>query len=72
MANASFYRLKFGTIDCWLIDEWVATSWLDDNSYLLSAKKIIDNVIIWTDLNHESSRNCLSFPGKKRWNHLDF
>ena len=40
---------------CWLIDEWVATSWLDDNSFFLSAKNVIDNVIIWTDLNHESS-----------------
>jgi hypothetical protein len=41
---------------CWLIDEWVATSWLCDNSYLLVCQKIIDNVIIWTDFNHESSR----------------
>jgi hypothetical protein len=26
MANASFYRLKFGTIDLMIIVEWVTTS----------------------------------------------
>ena len=41
---------------CWLIVEWVATSWLWQSLSSSLPKNIIDNVIIWTDLNHESSR----------------
>jgi len=51
---------------CWLIVEWVATSWLGDNPYLLVCQKIIDNVIIWTDLNHESSRKLSQLSRKKK------
>jgi len=31
----SFIGQNSELLICWLIDEWVATSWLDDNSYLL-------------------------------------
>jgi len=51
---------------CWLIVEWMATSWLGNNLYLLVCQKIIDNVIIWTDLNHESSRKLSQISRKKK------
>ena len=67
IANASFYKPKFELLIWWLIIEWVATSWLGDNPYLLVCQKRHWWRLIWTNLNHESSRELSHLYRVKIW-----
>jgi hypothetical protein len=73
MANASFYRLKFKTIDL-ITNYWVGgqllTWWLAID--LLAGQNIIANIRIWTDSLHESCGYLSQLSKKKEWAHLDF
>jgi len=66
MTNASFYRLKFGTIDlmikCW-VGGHILTWWQSLSSCL--KKNIIVNARIWTNSPIKVLGNCLRFPTKK-------
>jgi hypothetical protein len=67
MANAFFYRLKFRTIDL-MTNYWVGghlLTWWQPLSFCLN-KKVITNIIIWTDNIHESSRNLSQLSKKIR------
>jgi len=81
MKNASFYRLKFRTIDWltkkivggqpliwWLVFDIVGC-WL---LILLAHQNVIANIRIREISTHEVVGNCLSFPTKKTRAHLDF
>jgi len=78
MANASFYRLRCGTIDWlthylvggqpliwWLVFDIVGC-WL---LTLLACQNVIANIRIWALCSMESVGNCLSFPRKKNRAH---
>jgi hypothetical protein len=66
MANASFYRLKFRTID-FMTNHWVGspflTWWLAID--LFTGQKVTANIRIWIDSLMKVMRICLSFPIKK-------
>jgi hypothetical protein len=67
MANASFYRLIFKTIDL-VTNYWVGgqllTWWLAID--LLAGQNLIVNIRIWIDSPHESCENLSSLSNKKR------
>ena len=63
MANASFYRLKFRTIDL-MTNYWVGGHLLTTTIIFLSEQNIIVNVIIWTDSLHESSGHLSQLSNK--------
>ena len=66
MANASFYRLIFKTIDL-VTNYWVGgqllTWWLAID--LLAGQNLIVNIRIWIDSPHESCENLSSLSNKK-------
>jgi len=75
MANASFYRLKFETID-WLTNYLVGGQpmiwWLVFDIVgcwlltLLAGQNVIANIIIRAHCTMKVVGNCLSFPTKKK------
>jgi hypothetical protein len=80
MANASFYRLKFGTID-WLTNYLVGgqplTWWLVFDIVgwlliLLASQNVIANIRIRAYWTHESCGQLSQLSNKKTRAHLDF
>jgi hypothetical protein len=75
MANTSFYRLKFGTIDLltnylvggqpltWWLVFYIVGCWL---LILLAGQNIIANIRIRAHYTMKVVGNCLSFPTKKK------
>jgi hypothetical protein len=67
MANTSFYRLKFKTID-FMTNYWVCGQlliwWLAIDLY--AGQSLIANIKIWIDSPHESCEN-LSLLSNKKW-----
>ena len=73
MANASFYRSKFGIIDlmtnCWVGGQ-LLTLWKSLSS-CLNKTKLLPSELGPLE-NMKVVENWLSFPGKKSRGHLDF
>ena len=73
VANASFYRLKFRTIDL-MTNCWVGGHLFDLVTTLifLYEQKVIANIRIWKIFFMKVLGNCLCFPKNQEWAHLDF